>query len=77
MADKEQQPESQDGKEKQPASWDDMGERPPSRLDGVSGVLRIENPDPEMWTRRSITSGQFSKSKKEDGPYRGTRLERW
>ena len=67
MADKEKQAPSRDGYEHQP----------PSRLDGVTGVVRIKNPDPELWTLRSITSSQFSKSKNEDGPYRGTKRERY
>ena len=44
-----------------------------SRTAGASGRVHFENPDPSLWTERSITSGQFSKSKQEDGPYKGSK----
>ena len=44
-----------------------------SRTAGASGRVHFGNPDPSLWTERSITSGQFSKSKQEDGPYKGSK----
>lgn len=44
-----------------------------SRTAGASGRLHIDNPDPNLWTERSITSGQFSTTKQEDGPYKGAK----
>lgn len=46
------------------------------RAENASGVANFDNPDPTFWKKRPITSGQFSTTKKKDGPYKGARRTR-
>ena len=51
----------------------DKGKAKKRRRAGGYESDRTENPDPSLWTVRSSTSGRFSRTKQNGGPYEGGR----